>query len=414
MSDSFAKCFERYSVITILFLLVALGFYFVIKSPGFLQQNLEKYFFWLCLPLIALFFIILRMEYSENFAPIAVKITGILLLVGVVAWLYMQSNMSFVISAALGWISISLISLVALALLYGFLVAEMRRWRGWPGFVAQVLFFLPCLAHDAWQALMNDLRLTSVSVYVALVLELALVVFYLSLPRITQTVMGTDQAVVLLNNPARLSSFQELANSPMLFDPVNNTYRKNYALSMWIYVTPHAQNVGGYQTETQLFSYGYTSQQQAGLQLVKPMIRYYGGGIEKETTEERNKFVFYVSQFPPPKDQKAALSHDATLPMQRWNYIVFNYSHNEVNLFINAELVRTFSLVNALPDYAALDTISMGDPDGDGGGIRGGLCNVVYYKHTLTPQQIAFSYNVMKDKDPPLMTVMPSPSPSPI
>jgi hypothetical protein len=400
-----AKCFERYSVITILFLLVSLGFFFVIKSPGFLQQNLEKYFFLLCLPIVALFFIILRMEYSDNFAPVAVKFTGILLLVGVVAWLYLQSNLSFVFSAALGWISIVAILLVALALLYGFLVAEMRRWRGWYGFFAQVLFFLPCLAHDAWQALMAEFNLTSVSVYVALVLELALVLFYLTLPKITQTVMGADQAVVLLNNPVRLTSFQELANSPTFLNPVNNAFRQNYALSLWIYVTPHGQPVDGYHKETQLFSYGYTSQQKQGLQLVKPMIRYYGGGRNAETAEERNKFVFYVSQFPP--EDKAGLSHDASLPTQRWNYIVFNYSHNDVNLFINAELVRTFSLVTAMPDLNALDTITVGDPQG---GIQGGICNVVYYKHTLTPQQIAFSYNVMKDKDPPLMTVSSSPA----
>jgi len=407
-----AKCVEQYGVLTIVFAVVAAGFYYVIHAPGFLQQNLEKYFFLLCIPLLVVFFLILRIEYDEALGPVAIKIAGMLLLAGVVAWLYTQSNMSFMFSLAMSWIGIVCIALVALAFVYGYIVGEMRRWKGWPGFFAQVLFFLPCLLHDGWQALMIELKLTHVSIYLALVLEIVLVVLYAYLPQITQSVMGTDkgQAIVLLNNPVRLDKSQQLAGSVTLMDPVNATFRKNYAISMWINLTSFSQQVAGYQTESEVFSYGYHSQQDE-ISYVKPMIRYYGGGVSSESTEERNKFVVYASRFPPKtENEKQTLSYDLDMPAQRWNYVVMNYSHNELNLFVNGELKHTFFLQNALPQYHELDTITVGDAKGTG--VHGGICNVTYYKHTLTPEQIAFSYNVMKDKDPPLMVIASAPAPS--
>lgn len=416
---SVQKCVEQYGLVTIVFTLVALGFYYVIRSPGFLQQNLEKYFFLLCLPLLLVFFLILRIENNEGFGAVTIKVAGMLLLAGVVAWLYTQSNMSYLFSMAMSWIGIVVIALVGLTFVYGYIVGEMRRWKGWLGFFAQLLFFVPCLLHDGWQALMVELRLTHVSIYLAVLLEIVLIVLYVYIPQITQSVMGTDQgqALVLLNNPVRLNSTKELTNSANLFDTVNNTFRKNYAISMWINLTPFTQQVSGYQAESEIFSYGYMSNDETlkipktKIHYVKPMIRYYGGGNSTESTEDRNKFVVYASRFPPQNDsEKRELTYDLSMPAQRWNYIVMNYSHNEMNLFVNGELKHTFffnRLENAMPKYNDLDTISVGDSKG----VRGGICNVTYYKHTLTPEQIAFSYNVMKDKDPPLMVVSPSPLP---
>jgi len=409
--DYLAKCVEQYSVLTIVFSIVALGFYYVIHAPGFLQFNLEKYFLLLCVPLLVVFYLILNLDYKEGFHAAGFKVGGLLLLAGVVGWLYTQSNMSYYFSLAASWTFLILILVVALAFVYGYAVSEMRRWKGWAGFVAQLLFFLPCLLRDAWTNLMVELRMTSVSIYLALVVEIALVVVYVCLPQISQSVMGTDsrQAITLLTNPMRLSdASKELTSSDKLWDPENATYRKNYAISMWIYLTPHSQQMAGYQKETEIFSYGF--QNEKNEQLVKPMIRYYGGGINSESVEDRNKFVFYFSRFPvKSKEEKNMLSYDVTLLPQRWNYVVMNYSHNEVNLFINGEIEHTFSLLDGgLPIYHPLDKITVGDPKGSG--VQGGICNVVYYKHTLTPEQVAFSWNLMKDQDPPLMTVSASSS----
>ena len=399
------KCAEEYGVITIVFLFISAGFYYVIHAPGYLQRNLEKYFFILCLPLILLFFLMLRIENKEGLGAVSVKVGGLLLLAGVVAWLYTQTTTSYWASMVLSWGFFIAIVVVALAFVYGYLVGEIRRWKGWPGFIAQVAFFVPCMLKDAWGDLMNELNLTSVSVYLALFLEVVFIVLYALLPRISQTLMGTSsdsEALVLLDKPVRLKdTYKQLTGSTPLYDRVNATFRKNYAISLWIYMTPFTQQVSGYHSETDIFSYGYTSKKNGGVRHVKPLIRYYGGGVAGENAEDRNKFIFYFSRF-----AKDAIVYDAELPAQRWNYVVMNYSNNEVNLYLNGELKTTVPLHRDLPVYDPLDSIAVGSPDaGQHGrdGVHGAVCNVVYYKHTLTPEQIAFSYNLLKDKDPPLL-----------
>lgn len=402
------KCIEQYGILSVVFLIISIGLYALIQSPGYLQRNLEKYFFVMCLPLIILFFVILSIENTEGLAPASFKVISALVVVALLAWLYTETNVSYTFSLMMSWTVFACIALVALAFIYGYVVSEMRRWKGWAGFIAQVLFFLPCILHDLWVALMQEFNLTSWSIYLAILLEVALIVVYFYLPQITQSVMGTDKsrAIVLANNPIRLrgqtptsGNFQQLASSPQLFDPVNSTYRKNYAISMWIYINANTQQMSGYQTESQIFSYGFVDQ--AGVQHVKPMIRYYGGGTSADSLADRNKVVFYFTRYPPTTlEERKQLSHDVELLPQRWNYVVINYSKNEANLFINGQIEYT---CRALPTYDPLDTITAGDPAGPG--LHGGLCNIVYYKHTLSPEQIAFSYNLMKDRDPPLMTV---------
>jgi hypothetical protein len=404
-------CIEQYGILSVVFLIIAIGLYALIQSPGYLQRNLEKYFFVMCLPLIILFFVILSIENKEGLAPASFKVVTALIVVALLAWLYTETNVSYTFSLFMSWTVFVFIALVALAFVYGYVVSEMRRWKGWAGFIAQVLFFLPCILHELWNALMQEFNLTSWSIYLAILLEVALIVVYVYLPQITQSVMGTDQnqAIILVNNPIRLrgqtptvGNFQQLASSPQLFDPINATYRKNYAISMWIYINANTQQMSGYQAESQIFSYGFVDQ--AGVQQVKPMIRYYGGGTSSDNLADRNKVVFYFTRYPPTTlEERNQWSHDVELLPQRWNYVVINYSNNEANLFINGQIEYTCRLHDALPPYGPLDTITAGDPAGPG--VHGGLCNVVYYKHTLSPEQIAFSYNLMKDRDPPLMTV---------
>lgn len=419
VATSLLQCIEQYRIIIFFFIIICIGFYYVIHSPGYIQRNLEKYFFLLCLPLILLFFVILSIENKMGFWPAISKVGAFLLVMGVLAWLYTESNTSYWASLFMSWAFIVAIALVALTFVYAYVVSEMKRWRGWAGFFAQVFFFIPCMMNDAWVSIMNEFKLTSVSVYLAILVEVLLIVLYAYMPQISQSVMGAvsdKDALVLLEKPVRLKeTYQELTGSRKLFDPINETYRANYAISMWIYLNPYAQQMSGYQEETEIFSYGYYSTKESAHR-VKPMIRYYGGGKMGENTEERNKFVFYFSRYSP---QSVTKGHDdffeTEMPAQRWNYVVMNYSNNEVNLYINGEMVTTHSLSNDLPMYSPLDKISVGSPKENaagGSGVHGGICNVVYYKHTLTPEQIALSYNLLKDRDPPLLTISSAPAKS--
>ena len=419
-SVSWLQCIEQYSIIIFFFSIICIGFYYVIHSPGYIQRNLEKYFFLLCLPLIFLFFLILNLENKMGFWPAISKVASFLFIMGVLAWLYTETNASYWASLIMSWTFIVAIALVALTFVYAYVVNEMKRWRGWSGFFAQVLFFVPCMMKDAWVALMNEMNLTSVSVYLAILVEVVLIVLYAYMPKISQSVMGTlsdNEALILLEKPIRLKdTYQELSGSKQLYDPLNESYRANYAISMWIYLNPYAQQVSGYHEETEIFSYGYYSTDNS-VYHVKPMIRYYGGGKLGENTEERNKFVFYFSRYSDKQQShtttaKEKVEHhqdffEAEMPSQRWNQVVLNYRGNEVDLYINGEMATTYSLSTYLPIYNPLDKITVGSPkvNAGGRGVHGGICNVVFYKHTLTSEQVALSYNLLKDRDPPLLTL---------
>ena len=158
---------------------------------------------------------------------------------------------------------------------------------------------------------------------------------------------------------------------------------------MWVFINPHPPSHLAYNKESNILTYGYTDEH--GVQHVKPMIRYYGGGGGKDQLIERNKYVFYFSKYPP-TEQYATSKHtfyDVTLENQKWNQIILNYNRNKVELFINGTLERTFVMTKDMPQYNDLDQITIGEENG----LDGAICNITYYRHPLTPEQIALSYN---------------------
>jgi hypothetical protein len=51
-----------------------------------------------------------------------------------------------------------------------------------------------------------------------------------------------------------------------------------------------------------------------------------------------------------------------------------------------------------MPEYSVLDSITVGDDNG----IEGAICNVVYYHHPLNAQDVANSYNLFMNFNPPI------------
>jgi predicted transcriptional regulator len=66
-----------------------------------------------------------------------------------------------------------------------------------------------------------------------------------------------------------------------------------------------------------------------------------------------------------------------------------------MDVFLNGILVA--SKKNVAP-YMTYETITVGEKKG----IEGGICNVVYYDHTLPNRTIKTVYNYLKNKEIPL------------
>jgi len=156
-----------------------------------------------------------------------------------------------------------------------------------------------------------------------------------------------------------------------------------------LFLNPQNASNSGNNKEVEVFSYGYKDKN--GVQHVKPMIRYYGGGDGKDQTVERDKLIFYFAKYPSSDkfDYAQNTFYDVAIPMQKWNHIVLNYNRNAVDIFINGHLERTFHMTESMPVYSDLDNIRVGSNDG----LRGGIRNVIYFKHPLSNEQIAYQYN---------------------
>jgi hypothetical protein len=82
--------------------------------------------------------------------------------------------------------------------------------------------------------------------------------------------------------------------------------------------------------------------------------------------------------------------------LQKWNNLIINYNGGTLDIFLNGELVS--STIEAIP-YYTFDNLMIGENNG----IKGGICNVVYFRQALTSQNIYYLYNTVKDRTPPVL-----------
>jgi hypothetical protein len=67
-----------------------------------------------------------------------------------------------------------------------------------------------------------------------------------------------------------------------------------------------------------------------------------------------------------------------------------------MDLFFNGELVASKPNIAPFMKYENVDV-------GAENGIEGGICNVVYYKKTLSKGDITMGYKLLSDKSPPVI-----------
>ena len=84
------------------------------------------------------------------------------------------------------------------------------------------------------------------------------------------------------------------------------------------------------------------------------------------------------------------------LKMQKWNNIVINFIDGTYDLFVNGTLVNSFQGVMEEFEYKSINI-------GEDGGSSGGIANIVYYKNYLTKHKILTNYNLLKNKNPPVI-----------
>lgn len=151
-------------------------------------------------------------------------------------------------------------------------------------------------------------------------------------------------------------------------------FNYNYALGCWIFLHNYGTNLSSaYVVDTPLLSYGN-----------RPAITYNGKTKELKV-KMKNINNELITVF---KSDK--------IPLQRWVNIVVNYNGGTLDVFIDKKLVA--SVRNIIP-YMTYDKVVVGKDKG----ISGGICNVTYWNNILTKNQIDIYYDLLKNKNPPIV-----------
>ena len=187
-------------------------------------------------------------------------------------------------------------------------------------------------------------------------------------------ISSTLTGVTLLKRPIPMDIEKTIGTYQNLVNKNSTSFNYNYAISCWVFIHNYGTNLSSaYVVDTPLLNYGN-----------RPAITWNGKiNTLKIKMRDVNNNVLTVF-----KTNK--------IPLQKWVNIVINYNGGTLDVFIDNKLVA--SERNIIP-YMAYDKIVVGANNG----ISGGICNVTYYDNVLTKNQIDIYYNLLKDKNPPIV-----------
>jgi hypothetical protein len=400
------KTLVKFSLASVIVFICAGILLNIFSNTGTANYNIQKYFFLYTIPFILVLGIVMNLLHNIKAAKLFLKLLGLMGFLIILTYYYATSTNTIDMVGYSNRFLLILMGLVGLAIIYQLLISYLSKLRGVPGFIAQLVFYIPCIFTDIVDYFMEQINSTSNSTYVLLIIEIILIIIFAYLPDISYKLTGQDNSIQILSEIKYLNDGEIiLAGSDKLKVPIDlqskpptEKYLTNYCISMWVYINPHPATHLAYNKESNILTYGYTDEK--GVQHVKPMIRYYGGGGGDDQLIERNKYVFYFSKYPP-TEQYTTSKHtfyDVTIENQKWNQLTLNYNRNKVELYINGTLERNFIMNKDMPQYNDLDQIYIGEKDG----LDGAICNVIYYRHPLTPEQISLNYNTTSLSDLPV------------
>ena len=210
----------KYLVTSVIFVFAISILISIFLNSGSAEYNIQKYFFVYALPIILIFCIILSLNKSTVATKLFLKLLGIVCLIIFGIYIYASTNSSLNIAAISNYTIVTLIFLFGLAIVYQGLLGYMEKLQGWGGFIAQLIFYIPCVIYDVWEYFLNEINLTPYSIYLFIVIEILFIILYFFLPDISNKLTGKDNSIQLLNNVEFLDNYELIiANSDDLKIP---------------------------------------------------------------------------------------------------------------------------------------------------------------------------------------------------
>jgi len=305
---------------------------------------------------------------------------GIIIFIGLLYFLSVINFTEKLVYLGTGIIQLLFFSMiiVALAIVYKLAYNYLYKMQGISGFIAKLIFYIPCMLLDLLEYIKSDLNQAPKAVYVLLIIELILGLLYIYVPKISDSIsksISLNNGTVIVSEPIRIDREKRLSSYVSLQKTkIKNTDKivnSKYAISAWVYIVPVEPSHSPYNSDATIFE--YTD--------YHPKLIFNGA-------KSKFKAFFNQSKF-----------EEFDMPLQKWNHVLFNYTKSNADLFVNGVLMGS-TVRDSLNEGLSVDDIFLA---GQENGLSGGVCNIVYFGRPLAKYEIEMIYNVNKDREPPIV-----------
>jgi len=325
-----------------------------------------------------------------------------------------SNETSFLISLALKFLLI-VIFIVFLSIIFNIFFDESFKQKGRLSVYLYAVFFIPCLLSDYFTYLFNEVTTTPLVVFALIGFEIALVLLYVYVPKLLSKVVLTNSKQIL-QDPMELYTKKQIGQKDDFYNVTKDlkeirktfksdepTFLKNYSLSMWITLNPPT-----FSNDTECMILRLGSDDGTASDPDNPRIGspYIGcKGSKMKVVFSNNVFSKKNSQQKVDIDNEklSAVTIEIDVPFQTWNFLVFNYHDNQVDLFINGKLIETKSLASFLPIYKNSQVFCVGSNTNL---LHGAVCDIRVQPEMLNQTQISQTYNLLKLKNPPVNNII--------
>jgi hypothetical protein len=252
-----------------------------------------------------------------------------------------------------------------------------------------IILYIPCLLSGGFdwvgKLLVGEYNATNAGSILMLIVATGLLVLYFLTPSLFNLV-NTQGGKQLVNRPVNTDTLYNLGNYESLNGSDNIDYQ--YAISCWLFIDAAGPNMNSnYNKYTSLLNFGNKPNVLYNAKKHSLMITMQQKHLKDLTKNKMTDFDEHGNRI---------IYKNNHFLLQKWNNLIINYNGGTLDIFLNGELVK--SSIEVVP-YFTFENLTIGENDG----IKGGICNVVYFRHALTSQNIYFLYHTAKDRNPPLL-----------
>jgi hypothetical protein len=299
------------------------------------------------------------------------------------------SGQSSIISFILNIILVLIFLILIYKTIYVKLPEKNANKNAFFDMIVNLLFYIPCLFNGGFDTIMKllvfkyDPQTTGSIILMLIAIGIFLLAYYL--PSL-QSIRSTQGGQLLVDNPISIDTLNTLGNTEQLNGNPFINYK--YAFSFWVFIDSAPPNTNSnYEKYTSIMNFGgnpnilykaSTNTLMITMAQTQAQLQEKGNNKLLQFDDNGNRIIYINNNF----------------LLQKWNNFIISYSLGVVDIFLNGELVK--SAIGAVP-FMGIDALTIGSNDG----IKGGICNVIYFRRSLRINNIYHIYHSMKNKTPP-------------